>query len=279
MELIMVSKFQLSLDFLKKVQFLCPYCHEALQLHERSFICPNHHTFDIKKNGSVFLLKNANYKNSEFYSKTLFLQRRNFILKGFYQDVIDVIIQIILQDFSQGILLDIGCGEGTITHFLKKTLPSFQVLGMDYAKDAIDMATDYIDSQTFFFVGDVSHLCFPSKYIDVVVDFLSPFHQESVSRILKDDGYFIKVVPTKNYLKELREIYHLKEYQNEFRIPNNFVVVKKEVVEKTFSELSLEDQKYLASMTPLTRNFKENEQYVNQITISLEVIVLKKKKK
>ena len=272
----MMSKLEHSLNNLPLAKLICPYCFFQLNVNGSNLYCENNHNFNIKKNGSIFLLKNANYKSSRFYTKNLFLARRNFILQGYYTLVIDEIIMYIKEHLKNGKILDLGCGEGTITNVFAKNLKDFFLIGIDYSKDAIDLATDYLNDNSLFLVGDVNNIPVEDNSVDVVLDFLSPFSSNCILKVLKEDGFFIKVIPTKNYLKELRDIYNLDNYENKFLIKNDFEIVERKVVEKKFFNLKIEDQNYLATMTPLTWK-QEKVKKVKEITISLEIIVLKKR--
>ena len=181
-----------------------------------------------------------------------------------------------VEHLKNGKILDLGCGEGTITNVFAKNLKDFFLIGIDYSKDAIDLATDYLNDNSLFLVGDVNNIPVEDNSVDVVLDFLSPFSSNCILKVLKEDGFFIKVIPTKNYLKELRDIYNLDNYENKFLIKNDFEIVERKVVEKKFFNLKIEDQNYLATMTPLTWK-QEKVKKVKEITISLEIIVLKKR--
>ena len=78
-------------------------------------------------------------------------------------------------------------------------------------------------------------------------------------------------------MKELRDIYELKKYDNDFHINSSYQIKKRKVIETTFDNLSKEDLKYLANKTPLT--WKKNNESLNlkKITISLEIIIMEKR--
>lgn len=276
----MLSKKEMSKQFLQKHALCCIYCHKNLEIQEDYLICQNKHTFDIKKNGSCFLLKNSNYKSSKFYTKELFENRRSFILNGYYTDINEYIYNFIKENLNSGNILDIGCGEGTHTHLITQCLSdNFKTYGIDYSKEAIDLATSYLNSNRIFLVGDVNNIPLSDDSMDIVIDYLSPFNTININRILKTNGYFIKVIPTTKYLHELRDLYSLNKYdEQEFKLNNNsFKIISEKILEKKFKVKNMNDKIYLSNMTPLTWNANNYDpNVITEITISLKVIILRK---
>lgn len=276
--IILLSKLELSKKFLKNNSIIkCIYCNELLVLKNNEISCVNNHNFNIKRNGSIFLVKNNNYKISKFYNKELFIKRRHFILNHYYDDINKYINNFIKTNCKNGTILDIGCGEGSHTYLITEDLSYFNIYGIDYSKDAVDLATDYMCKNTYFLVGDVNNLPFNNNSIDIVIDYLSPFNTENVNKILKKDGYFIKVIPTSNYLIELRKIYNLKEYDNKFNNIEGYDIIENKVFEKKYNIYDNLDKDYLLNKTPLTWNVVDKNKNIDTITISLNVLILRKK--
>lgn len=281
----MLKKKEKSKIFLKSNNiFECPICNSELSLNENMLNCINNHTFDIKSNGSLFLVSTSNYKESKHYNKSFFLARRKFINNEYYKRVYKFIINYINQNYENELLiLDLGCGEFTHTNKICENLDGdIKVLGVDYSKSAIDLATDYLDGNNVFVVGDITNLPLKNESVDIIINFLSPFNEKEVNRILKKDGTFIKIIPTKMYLRELREIYNMSEYNNETEVLVNIkekfkVELEKEIVD-SFKIKNKEDLKYLLTMTPLTWNeINQKNKEIKEITIALKVLILKKR--
>jgi len=65
-------------------------------------------------------------------------------------------------------ILDIGCGDGKITHAIASRLPHGQVVGIDQSENMIDLASTAFDEDNLsFFVMDAAELSLPEKF-DIV---------------------------------------------------------------------------------------------------------------
>ena len=262
--------------------FRCPICESQLCLQENSLMCEHHHLFDISKKGVVLLHKKYQKKIDEIYTKNLFINRRLFINEEFYLEVHEYIKDIIFDVGNNIQILDLGAGE--CSHLKKiKGNQTHSSIGIDLSYDAISLATDYLANDILPICCDLYNLPFTDNVFDIVLNFLSPINSKEVSRVLKDNGLIIKIVPTSEYLKELRNSLGLKEYQKEDEVLENLtehysiVSTKRIETEKTLSKTSLQ---HLFYMTPMTsHNNIDNIACLSfdKITISLNVIVLKKK--
>lgn len=279
----MFTKKQMCIDFLNKENILiCPYCNESLKLHNNMLICNNNHNFDVNKKGNLFLVNTANYKSSKIYDTSLFKSRREFISKNYYRAVYDYISKFInscdLKDFK---ILDLGCGEGSHVRKIQEKLNNNHlVYGLDYSKDAINMATDYLQKGNFYFVADINNIPLKSNSIDVIIDFLSPYNSLQITRILKNNGYFIKVVPGNNYLIELRNAFLLDNYEKKDEIKINIeksfdILSEHEINEKQL--ITEDDLNNLISMTPIHNKKIKNNRAVTEITINLIIYVMRKR--
>lgn len=256
---------------------LCPFCNNELSLNNNSLICSNNHNFDISRKGTTVLYKTSKLKNDRIYTKDLFLNRRNFINLGFYDELHCEIARIINQ-YNPKIILDMGAGEGTHDFIISKNLKNKSLfIGIDLAKDGVDLANDYINQNLLNIVGDLNNVPLKSKSIDMILNILSPSNETEMNRLLKNDGIIIKVTPKQEYLKELRESLNIKEYENENIIAHNiedkYTVIEKKEIIKTFI-LNEQALNYLVKMTPMMNNIIEIPN-INSITIALNIYVLR----
>lgn len=193
----------------------CPLCHSPMELiHKKSLICHGNHCFDLAKQGYVNLLSHG-VKTK--YNKHLFEARKQLTQSGFFEPLTEAISQLILacslqaQQGQELRILDAGCGEGShLADIQQKLAQSLgkepYSVGMDLAKEGIQMAArDYTTG--FWCVADLAQCPFGEEQFDVILNILSPANYSEFARILRDDGLVIKVVPEKDYLKELREIF------------------------------------------------------------------------
>lgn len=258
----------------------CPFCNEKLNFYDNSLQCVNKHTFNISKKGTTILYKTSKLKQEKIYNKNLFFNRRKFINSGFYDELHNK-ISTIINKYDNAVILDMGSGEGTHDYKIKAKINNVKttVIGIDLAKDGIDLFNDYIDDNFIGIVADLNNVPLTNESIDIILNILSPSNENEMSRLLKKDGIIIKVTPKKQYLHELREVLNIKQYENENVIFNNInskyeILIKDEYV-KTFN-LNEEEFKYLINMTPLSNNYKDIPK-IDEITIALNIYVLRNK--
>ncbi len=257
---------------------ICPYCKEDLFIRENSLVCVKNHTFNISKKGSVVLYKTSKLKKDKIYNTELFINRRNFINSGFYNEVHSKISEIINEN-KPNIILDMGSGEGThdikIIDNLKDK--NIKVIGLDLSKEGIDLSNDFIEKNYVGIVGDLNQLPIKNKTVDLIINFLSPSNESEMARVLKKEGIIIKVTPKAEYLYELRKSLKIKSYENEDIIENNiknkYDILKKYEIVNTYSldKLLLN---YLVKMTPLMNNINIIPD-IKTITIALNLYVLR----
>ncbi|WP_227396299.1 putative RNA methyltransferase [Jeotgalibacillus aurantiacus] len=261
----------------------CPVCQEKLTVNETSLICTNRHQFDIAKNGSLHLMKKSVKTN---YTKELFQARRYLMDEvGFFRPVTDQIVHV-LHGKKELTILDAGCGEGThLTYILKKCIENqFTGIGMDLAKDGIQTAASH-DESALWITADLAKAPVENESIDVILNILSPANYREFSRLLTKSGRVIKVVPRKDYLKELRHHYFSEEYSKEETTAafyDQFDVVDKITVQHT-QQLDHAGINALVKMTPLSWRADHDkvqsflDKTMAEMTIDVDILIGVKK--
>lgn len=263
--------------FNNKMTYKCPICNSDMLIEEKSMVCSKKHSYDFSKKGYIHLINN--YKATK-YSEQLFVSRNYVFNNSFYDHIINKIYSIVV-NYKNNNVLDVGCGEGFYIKELKKKIKDSFFFGLDNSKDAIEIAVRE-DKENPYLLANLANLPFSDNSIDVVLNILTPANYQEFFRILTESGTIIKVVPTVNYLKEIRELINKSDYSNEDTInllENYGEIVSREVVSKTFS-LKPEAAKHFLQMTPLTFSQQITEELINklkEITIELEIIVAKAK--
>jgi 23S rRNA (guanine745-N1)-methyltransferase len=274
----------------KQYLFKCPICSGQMFIDDhKSLACHNNHSFDFSKKGYLNLLTAA---NSPSYSRELFAARHQVCLAGFYDPLIDKLIEIINAHFPDNkAVLDAGCGEGShIYDIYRKTQEKSDNVfaGADISKDSINIAASN-NADIIWCVADLAKLPFLDKTFDIVLNILSPANYSEFQRILHDEGRIIKVVPGPQYLRELRGIIYQGEKTVDY---SNREVVKyfrhKLNLVDTYDiqyEFAVHDElwPHLIKMTPLIWGSSEEKLIdilntkVPQITVDLMILTGMKK--
>lgn len=282
MDKISISKKAIFTEFLRTSDFVvCPICNNDLQVYNSSLICPNNHTFDINKKGYVRLLKKQRDCSDKIYTNILFNSRRIVINAGFYDKMHIVIAEFIekyLLNNNKKVILEIGSGESTHSYHIKKLLNvDNNFIVSDLSKEAMELSTDYLFYGINPVLCDAYNLPFKNESADIILDILSPYFHNEIKRVLKNDGYIIKVFPGKNYLKEIRDMINVGEYTKNEEVFNNFskyfTILEIKNVCTTF-ELQEQMAFQFIKMTPLTKNF-QLQNYPKKITIDLNIAIAK----
>jgi ubiquinone/menaquinone biosynthesis C-methylase UbiE len=160
-------------------------------------------------------------------------------------------------------ILDIGCGRGDISLYLAKN--AGEVTGIDYSKEAIDLANSVkktfppsVYGKVNFQVMNVKKLSFPDNYFDVVIciDVLEHLYREEAEKALSE----IKRVLKKNGILFLQTDVNrlLYDYAYKYYIfPVNKILTKLDQLVRRVSYESLPRD---------PRTIDEKTQHVNEPT-------------
>jgi len=247
-----MKKIEASIDFLSKNLdlFQCPKCKEEFSSVEGNQLkCEGNHTFDISKKGTVhFLLQESNSQ----YTKEMLIARSNIAQIGFWKPILDEIYSRISN--LEGNHLDVGCGEGSHLNYLIEQGLAGNNIGFDISKEGVKLAASQYRS-AFWCVADLADSPFSEKAFSSIFNIFSPSNYKEFERLLSPQGQIFKVVPTENYLKELRGFLYgeSKEYSNENVIGNfkNHYPDSSEVPINYTLSLSKNQIADFAEMTPL----------------------------
>ncbi|WP_100642657.1 23S rRNA (guanine(745)-N(1))-methyltransferase [Alteromonas facilis] len=190
----------------------CPLCQSTL-LHESSrWVCANHHSFDIAKEGYVNLLP-AQHKKSKDPgdSKAMVMARQHFLNAQHYQPLATRIAEHIQTYHSDGMstLFDIGCGEGYYLRHITQQLSDANIenqgWGIDISKPAIQKAAKQ-SPHLHFAVASTFHVPIASHSISAAFQVFAPSSAKEVHRILVNEGIWITVEPNQKHLFELKAL-------------------------------------------------------------------------
>ena len=261
--------------------FACPICQENLTLIETSLKCSNRHSFDLAKFGYVNLAPQI--KQSANYDKENFQNRQQILEAGFYQAILEGISDILATKPSAKTVLDIGCGEGFYSRKLQESHSDKIFYAFDISKDSVQIAAKSETNWAVnWFVGDLARLPIKDASMDILLDIFSPANYGEFRRVLSKDGILIKVVPTENHLKEIRQMVQdqltKKDYSNQDikeHFQEHFSIQSSQIGSLTKS-ITPEQRQALLSMTPLLFHVDQTKidwSQLTEITIEAEILV------
>ena len=261
--------------------FACPICQENLTLVEGSLKCRNRHSFDLAKFGYVNLAPQI--KQSVNYDKENFQNRQQILEAGFYQAILKGISDLLATNPSTKTVLDIGCGEGFYSRKLQETHSNKTFYAFDISKDSVQIAAKSEPNWAVnWFVGDLARLPIKDTSMDVLLDVFSPANYGEFRRVLSKDGILIKVIPTENHLKEIRQMIQdqltKKDYSNQDikdHFQEHFSIQSIQTASLT-KPITAEQRQALLSMTPLLFHVDQSKidwSQLTEITIEAEILV------
>ena len=267
--------------FASATAFSCPICQENLALVESSLKCSNRHSFDLAKFGYVNLAPQI--KQSANYDKENFQNRQQILEAGFYQAILEGISDLLITNPSAKTVLDIGCGEGFYSRKLQESHSDKTFYAFDISKDSVQIAAkSELNWSVNWFVGDLARLPIKDASMDILLDIFSPANYGEFRRVLSKDGILIKVIPTENHLKEIRQMVQdqltKKDYSNQDikeHFQEHFSIQSSQIASLT-KPISAEQRQALLAMTPLLFHVDQTKidwSQLTTITIEAEILV------
>ena len=261
--------------------FSCPICQKNLTLIETSLKCSNRHSFDLAKFGYVNLAPQI--KQSANYDKENFQNRQEILKAGFYQTILKAISDLLASLETAKTILDIGCGEGFYSRKLQEAHSDKTFYAFDISKDSVQIAAKSEPNWAVnWFVGDLARLPIKDASMDILLDIFSPANYGEFRRVLSKDGILIKVIPTENHLKEIRQMVQdqltKKDYSNQDikeHFQEHFRIQSRQIASLT-KPISAEQRQALLAMTPLLFHIDHTKidwSQLTEITIEAEILV------
>ena len=267
--------------FASATVFSCPFCQENLALVETSLKCNNRHSFDLAKFGYVNLAPQI--KQSANYDKENFQNRQQILEAGFYQAILEAVSDLLASSETSTTVLDIGCGEGFYSRKLQEANSDKTFYAFDISKDSVQIAAKSEPNWAVnWFVGDLARLPIKDASMDILLDIFSPANYGEFRRVLSQNGILIKVIPTENHLKEIRQMVQeqltKKDYSNQDikeHFQEHFSIQSSQIASLT-KPITAEQRQALLSMTPLLFHVDQTKidwSQLTEITIEAEILV------
>ncbi|MEM7017481.1 MAG: methyltransferase domain-containing protein [Pseudomonadota bacterium] len=179
------------------------------------------------------------------------MARRAFLNLGYYQFLRETLGLVLKKHLpsSDCNIVDLGCGEGYYTSFIRQQNPDASVYGIDISKDAIRYAAKH-DKSVHYSVGTNAVLPLANRSAQAVTSVFSPVVISEVARILRPDGLFLTVSPGMHHLLELKQkIYDDAKLHAPMGMPNGFELIYNEDLEQ---QISLADNASIGALLDMT---------------------------
>lgn len=254
----------------------CPKCHEPIEQIDNSYKCINNHCYDLAKSKYLNLLLNPDKaSNNPGDSKESLIARKAFLTKGYYDVILNSVIDTIkqYQTVDDLEILDLGCGEGYYTYGLKQAFKQANVYGLDISKIAVNMATKYT-KDIYWLVGNSKNIPILDHSLDFVTALFTVVNQNELQRVLKPGGYIIHVTANSNHLIEIKElIYDEIKVKSDKFIRLGFNKVSSFDLVKKIHINNREDSLNLLKMTPHYYHIKKERRSVLDTLNTLDVTI------
>ena len=233
------------------MKLICPICGMELNRQDRSYVCPNWHSFDIARQGYVNLLTvQQKHSLNPGDTREQVLSRRAFLDAGFYRPILDTLIGTAKEFGISGPILDVGCGEGYYSAQLADALKA-ELVGFDISNEAVRCAAAKYKGHTWL-TATASHIPVESGSTGLLTSLFALTLPEEFSRVLAEDGYYFQVLACQDHLLGLKSVIYpelkLKEKDSVPALPG-FELVKSVPIRFTFTVEGGQVQN-LFSMTP-----------------------------
>jgi 23S rRNA (guanine745-N1)-methyltransferase len=241
--------------------YRCPKCFQKLTINVHQYQCVNHHSYDISKKGYVnLMLANQGHHLLEGDNKEMIESRTRFLESKKYDILKNKLLEIIspLTNVSSS-LCDVACGEGYYTTYIHQELikkyPNLTTYGVDISKFAINKSCSRKNivhaNNLYYAIGNLDYLPYLDQSFDVLLNCFAPINEKEFNRILKNHGYYIRVLPGIYHLYELKEVLY---DQVNLNIPKDnqmegFLFVKEIEINDVIT-LNNQEIKDLFTMTP-----------------------------
>ncbi|MDO4466514.1 MAG: methyltransferase domain-containing protein [Bacillota bacterium] len=250
--------------------FRCPKCNEKLEKVNRSFVCKNHHSYDLAKSGYVNLsLKQKKQKGD---NKLMVDARTQFLEKNYYDFMRQFVKNKIIEN-QVNVLVDAGCGQGYYTKEFAQYVN--QSYAFDLSKEAVNYASKQ-DKKTQYFVASLFDMPFFQESIDCLTTIFTPIALEEMHRVLRKNGLLIVVGPGENHLVDLKAQMYEKVRLNDSPIEllEGFEMVSRDKIAKVEN---VKDVWALLEMTPYRYNSPraglEKVQSLEELDVTFEFYV------
>lgn len=232
----------------------CPVCQNNLVKFNSTYKCEKNHSYDISSKGYTNMLL-ANHKHSinPGDSKEMILSRVRFLELDYYHILRKTILETIKKyaNWDSFSFCDLACGEGYYTNFIHEKLnETYKVdsVGIDISKYAIieackkQRALKLNDIE--YVIGNLMNLPFLDESFDFMLNCFALLDEKEFNRVLKKNGYFIRVLPDADHLLGIKQVLYKNVILNVMKEKNingfelvDEIHIKDDITLKTSQEI------------------------------------------
>lgn len=187
----------------------CPVrnCGQRLLREVARVVCPSGHSFDIARSGYVSLLQPQDRRSrAPGDSAAAVAARRRLAESGIEAGVVAGLAGFAARITTgrAGLMLDAGCGEGSVTIALS-VATGLEAVGVDIAAPAVDRAARKYPGPAWIVANADRELPFDAAQFALVTSIVARRNPPEFARLLEPEGVCLVVVPGADDLVELRE--------------------------------------------------------------------------
>lgn len=233
------------------MNLICPICGKQLENRERSWVCPERHSFDVARQGYVNLLPvQQKHSADPGDTKEQVLSRRAFLEGGFYAPIAQALVDAGKKFPISGEILDVGCGEGYYSAQVSQAL-GLPLTGLDISKEAVRYAAGKYKGPRWL-CGTAAHIPVEDGSAGLLMSLFALTLPQEFRRVLQEKGCFFQVLAAQDHLLGLKSIIypelHLKE-KDSVPVLSGFTLVETTPIRFSFTVEGQQVQNLL-SMTP-----------------------------
>ena len=233
------------------MKLICPVCSEELNKQDRSYVCPNRHSFDVARQGYVSLLTvQQKHSLNPGDTREQVLSRREFLEANLYAPIAEALCAAAREVNASGPILDVGCGEGYYSSRLADALGA-DLTGLDISKEAVRCAAAKYKGKQWL-CATAAHIPVEDGSVDLLTSLFALTLPREFARVLKKDGYYFQVLAAEDHLLTLKGIiYDQLNFKEKNTVPElpGFELVQSVPIRFSFTVEGKQVQNLLA-MTP-----------------------------
>lgn len=232
----------------------CPVCQNKLIKENNTYRCEKNHSYDISSKGYTnMLLANQRHSINPGDSKEMILSRVRFLELDYYSILRKTILETInkYSSWEEFSFCDLACGEGYYTNFIHKKLnEQYKVnsVGIDISKYAIIEACKKQRAEKLenieYCIGNLMNLPFMDESFDFMLNCFALLDEKEFNRVLKENGYFIRVLPDADHLLGIKQVLYKNVILNVMKEKNingfelvDEIHIKDDITLKTSQEI------------------------------------------